>query len=300
MVTKNIMPKVIVILVNYNSLIHTKECIRSIKKSTYENIEIIVVDNDSEENCQELSDEISDVVLIRNKENLGFAAANNIGIDYALQSGAEFILLLNNDTVVADDCIEELVNCSEDNSRNGIVTGKILNYYERDLIWYAGGDISYRKGDAVIYGFGKKDTGQYDLPRICTFASGCCMLIPREIANDIRIQEDYFLYYEDSDYCVRIVEDNKKIYYCPRAVIFHKESVSTNKFSYIYSYYFARNRLLFIRKNIKPVIRVVPYIATILTLIKRCVMGLLRPKSVLDGIVDFMKGKKGKCIRKYI
>lgn len=293
------MPKVIVILVNYNSFIHTKECIQSIKKSTYENIEIIVVDNDSEENCQELGDEISDVVLIRNKENLGFAAANNIGIDYALQSGAEFILLLNNDTIVADDCIEELVNCIEENSRNGIVTGKILNYYERDLIWYAGGDISYWKGDAVIYGFGKRDTGQYDLLHICTFASGCCMLIPREIANDIRIPEDYFLYYEDSDYCVRIIEDNKRIYYCPRAVIFHKESVSTNKFSYIYSYYFARNRLLFIRKNIKPIIRVVPYIATILTLIKRCVMGLLRPKSVLDGIVDFMKGKKGKCIRKY-
>lgn len=299
MCINNKIPKVVVILVNYNSLKHTNECINSIKSSSYKNINVVVVDNDSAEDCQQLKDDFDDVVLIHNNGNFGFAMANNIGIEYALRSGAEYILLLNNDTIVDNNCIEELINYSENNLKSGIVTGKILNYYERDLIWYAGGDLSYLKGDAIIYGFGKKDVGQYDLPCACTFASGCCMLIPKEIANEIRISEDYFLYYEDSDYCVRVIEKNKKIYYCPFAVVFHKESASTNKHSFIYSYYFARNRLLFIKNNVKPVFRIVPYVVTVLTMIRRCGMGLLYPKPVVDGMVDFMMGKRGKCERNY-
>lgn len=299
MCVNNMRPKVTVILVNYNSLNHTKECIQSINSSSYKNINIVVVDNNSAEGCQGLLDNFDNVALIYNKNNLGFAIANNIGIDYALQEGAEYVLLLNNDTIVDKDCIDNLVNYCENNLRDGIVTGKILNYYERDLIWYAGGSLSFFRGDAIIYGFGKRDVGQYNLPHICTFASGCCMLIPREIVNEVTMSESYFLYYEDSDYCVRLAKNGKKIYYCPSGVIFHKESVSTKKSSYIYSYYLARNRLLFIRKNVIPIIRIIPYVVTILTMIKRCWMGLLRSRPVLDGILDFMTGKKGKCKRSY-
>lgn len=299
MFINNMIPKVIVILVNYNSLKHTKECIQSINNSSYKNINIVVIDNNSAECCQSLVDDFDNVAIICNENNLGFARANNIGIDYALQKGADFVLLLNNDTTVEKNCIKNLVNYCEDNLRNGIVTGKILNYYKRDLIWYAGGRLSYLKGDAIIYGFGKRDVGQYNSPHACTFASGCCMLIPRKIANEVKISENYFLYYEDSDYCVSLVKNGKRIYYCPAAVIFHKESVSTKKSSYIYSYYFARNRMLFIKKNVMPFIRIIPYAVTAITMIKRCWMGLLRSRPVLDGMLDFMMGKKGKCERKY-
>ena len=295
----NIMPKVVVILVNYNSLKHTKECIQSIKSSSYNNIDIVVLDNDSAEDCQELEDDFDDVVLIRNRDNFGFAVANNVGIEYALQKGAEYILLLNNDTIVDKNCIEKLVKHGGENFRSGIVTGKILNYYERDLIWYAGGDLSYLKGDVCICGFGKRDIGQYNVSRECTFASGCCMLIPKEIAREFRLSEDYFLYYEDCDYCVKLIKNGKKIYYCSSAVVFHKESATTDKHSCIYSYYFARNRLLFIKKNVKLMIRIIPYVVTVLTMIKRCWIGLLRPGPVLDGMIDFVIGKVGKCKRSY-
>lgn len=291
--------KVIVILVNYNSIIHTKECIGSILHSDYREVQIVVVDNASYEKYEKMDEFEDHVVFIRNSENYGFAIANNIGINYALKHGAEFIFLLNNDTILQKNCISELVKECERNGNKGIATGKILYYYNKNIIWYAGGYISKLKGDVSIRGLNEIDKGKYDDKVPCEFASGCCMMIPVSIAQKIQLSSDYFLYYEDVDFCVKIRDANFNIYYSSDAVLYHKESISTGKKSYIYSYYFTRNRFMFIQNNFSKKERIIPYVVTFLTLFKRCGLGIFFLKPVIEGMVDFCLGKKGKCNRNY-
>lgn len=279
-----------IILVNYKSLVHTIECIDSILNSSYKNVRIIVVDNNSFDGCKEkIEEKYQDVIVIENKKNIGFAAANNIGIQTALKFDAPFILLLNNDTILDNDCISELAKTANSN-RNCVITAKILNYYDKKLIWYGGSDLKFFKGDAKIYGFGEKDTGQCDETMKCTFASGCCMLIPFEVASKYHLPEQYFLYYEDVEYCTELFRNNVDIIYDPKAIVYHKESISTDKNSPLYTYYFSRNRFMYISNNIKGFRKYFAYLYSILWITKKVMQKKFELKYVLCGIEDFKKG----------
>lgn len=289
--------QVFFVLVNYNALDHTLECIESIKSISYKNCSIVVVDNDSKEkSIYEIKLKYKDVHIIVNDKNYGFSKANNIGIKYALDRGADFVCLLNNDTVIEKECLTILIKAYQSQREKiGIVTGKIINYYDRKTIWYAGGDLSNVKGDAISYGFGKRDFSYVDQNKICSFASGCFMLIPREVVKKYPLSEQYFLYYEDVEYCHKLYSDGYKVLYIPTAIIYHKESISTGKKSSLFSYYYTRNRLYYISQNIGSPIRIVAYILTYLTFIKRCLEGNLQVHSCLKGIGDFYIGNVGQC-----
>ncbi len=287
-----------IILVNYNSSEHTIECVKSIQKSEYDNYEIIIVDNNSnnedKSNLQLLSD---DATIIYNSDNEGFATANNIGIKYAIGKSAEYVLLLNNDTIIEPSTISCLIDAYENNEQMdkiAIITGKINYYYDRNRLWYAGGDVSFLKGDIQIYQFNEIDDQRRE-SILCTFASGCFMLIPKPIFASHYLPEQYFLYYEDVDFCNTLREEGYLVLYVSDARIFHKESASTGKKSNLYAYYFVRNRFLFIHNNIRSFYKCSAYLYTTLSIIKRILLGILPVRFSIFGFIDYCRGRSGKC-----
>lgn len=287
--------KVAIILVNYNGEKYNEECIDSILKSTYKNYEIIVVDNNSSDNSVELlikkfNDNIK---IIKAKSNLGFSGANNLGIKYAIDNNFEYIMLLNNDTVIDDRMVEIMINSSKNNL---IVSPKIYYYDNKEILWSAGGSINWHKGLPIQYGIGETENKENNTRKEIEFATGCCILIPIEaIKKTGMMSEDYFLYYEDTDYCIRLLRNGFKIIYEPNAFLYHKVSASTGgEKSKMYWYYMTRNRLIFNKKFNKNITYKIYFFMT--TVIKFIKYFIKRDKIALDGsikgIVDFFNGTK--------
>ncbi|VYT78770.1 glycosyltransferase [Clostridium tertium] len=242
--------KISIILLNYNNEEDTLECVNSIKKNSKLINEIIVVDNNSsEESKKVLKENKNNYKLILNKENNGFAAGNNIGIKYAIDRLDEYILLLNNDTIIEDDCIEKLVDCMESDSSIGIVSSRIMYYDNPDKIWYCGGTIDWKKYIAIHSNMGKKYKQEGSI--IDTeFISGCCMLVRREVFEKVGLlPEEYFMYYEDVDFCKMVLDANYKLKVCTDSVIYHKVSSSSGGEDSPFSIkWCTRNRLIFMNK----------------------------------------------------
>lgn len=244
--------KVSIILLNYKGVKDTLECVESLEKIDYENYEIIVVENHSEDNSYNiLKDKIGQRhIIIEAPSNGGFAKGNNIGIEYAMKNGADYILLLNNDTSVEENFLSEMIHCCERHKDAGIIGCKILYNGQRDTIWYGGGEIDLKRFYGFHYGEGQKDNSIYNEEKQITFTTGCVMLIPREvILKTGLLPEEYFMYYEDVDYCLKVQNMGYKIYYSPSAIVYHKVSASTggeeSPFAVKYN---TRNRLIFMNK----------------------------------------------------
>lgn len=291
-------PLVYIILVNYNGLEHTLECIESLQEIDYRNFRIIVVDNASSDDCcKKISEKYKYVYCIQSKKNLGFAGGNNLGIKFAMENKADYVLLLNNDTTVEKNFLKVLVNEQlKDKNKNVKVTiAKIKNYYDRNIIWYAGGDIDLFKANTIVYGLREEDNGQFDSKKEVGFASGCCMLIDKEVIEKVGyLNESYFLYYEDTDYSCRIRKGGYKMMYCPESVIYHKESVSTERFSENYQYYFVRNRLLFTKNNMSFKSKITGYCMFILWLIKMTSSKKFKVKPCMEGLRDYVRKVYGQ------
>lgn len=295
------MKKVGVILVNYNGEMYNNECIDSLLNSDYQNLEIIVVDNASTDNSLNvLKNKYKNIIkIIESKENLGFSGANNLGIDLAKEIGCDYILLLNNDTVIKKNSIIEMMRLAN-KYPNDVIAPKINYFDKKDIIWSAGGGINWAKGNTFHYGMNKYDNGEFDEEKIIEFATGCALLLPLSIIEKVGYLEDeYFLYYEDTDYCTRIIKNGFTIRYCPESVIYHKVSMSTGGGeSELYCYYIDRNRLLFNKKyNDKKYIQFLLYfyITRFIKIIKWNLTGKSNlAKSSIRGIKDFYQNKFGK------
>ena len=201
-------PKVSIILVNYNGYRDTIECLQSLREIIYSNYEVIIVDNAStNESVRVIKDFIREgEILIPSNVNGGFSAGNNIGIKYALEHKAEYCLLLNNDTVVASDFLDKLIDGFEFSDKCGLTIGKILYESKREMIWYAGGSLSLKTARTEHWHYREKDDGLLDTPQKVGFATGCCMCLSRETIKTVGfMDESYFLYEEDADYSYRII-----------------------------------------------------------------------------------------------
>ena len=283
-----LVPLLSIISVNYNSAEHTIEMVKSARASQYPNLQIIVVDNASnEEDFQKLSVIDDLAVVIRSEENLGFSGGNNIGLRYAQEHGAAYAMLLNNDTIVNPNTFSDMVACL-DKGEADVVSPKILNYYNPKEIGYAGGQLVSYKGAVTLYGIGQQDVGQYDVPMPVTFASGCCVLASMELWQKIGfMDEKYFLYFEDTALSAEFVKLGKRILYLPQAVVYHKESVSTQKYSDNYQYYFCRNRLLYISEHIAPSMRLIAQAYTLLYVLKHFVLGHFALRNIKAAFRDY-------------
>lgn len=245
------MDKIGIILLNYCNYDLTLECIESIRKSTYHNYEIIVVDNNSPDRSGDKLACLKGISFLQLKDNLGFAGGNNKGIDLALSIGCTYIMLLNNDTMIADTMIEELHSKADENT----VTVPKMYYYnvngEKDIIWYAGGDLKYKSADGIHIGGRQKDSKQYSIERKVTFATGCCMFVHKAILEKVGyLREEYFMYVEDTDYSIRLNKSKIDILYVPTAILWHRVSASSGgEMSRFIVYYVVRNRMYCAIKN---------------------------------------------------
>jgi len=205
------------------------------------------------------------ITIIRNEKNYGFAEGNNIGINYALGKGSDYILLLNNDTTVDSNFLYELVRIGEVNSRVGIVGPKIYVFDEPNRIWAAGGTISWWCGKTKHRFANEVDRGQAEDVKSVEYVTGCALLIKRKVVEEIGLLDrEYFAYFEDADWCLRANRKGYLIYYVPSSNIWHKISSTSILQSDFYNYYFARNRLIFFRKYGRKIHRLFIYAYQIL------------------------------------
>lgn len=242
------MKKVAIILLNWNNYFDTKECIDSLKKIDYENHEIIVVDNGSKSDVVRLEKE-SGITLIKNEKNLGFAEGNNVGIRYALKNGAEYILLLNNDTVVNHTFLTRLVTEAEKDEKIGIASPILYFFDRKDRVWYGGAKFNFFHGDARHKKLNKKDKGKYKVEKT-GYGSGAAFLIKKEVIDKIGLLcSDYFIYYEEADWSIRAKRAGYDIIFVPQSKVWHKVSSSTKKASPFMIEYNIRNRMIFMKRN---------------------------------------------------
>jgi GT2 family glycosyltransferase len=216
----------VIILVNYNGLNDTRECIGSLRQLSPQPF-VVVVDNDSDDahDLEKLRAEYSQLHIIYNTENIGFGRANNVGICWVQENMQfDYLCLLNNDTLVTKDFLEHLKKPFAIDPKIGITTGKIFYESERELIWYGGGEINYTRGWPRIVNYKKKPSNEgANKSKYVSFVSGCLMLFTKDSIAALKgFDEDIFMYCEDLDLCIRAKKEHIKLYYSSEAIIYHK------------------------------------------------------------------------------
>ena len=196
-------PLVSIITINYKQLLLTIDLIKSLKEITYPNYELVIVDNNSQEDLTPIELKFPSVKLIKSSKNLGFAGGNNLGLK---QAKGDYILYLNNDTIVEKSFLEPLVNCFIENPNTGLVSPKIRYYDERNRIQFAGyTDLSKITLRNSIIGYGEIDKNQFNKRTKTAFSHGAAMMTTRKILNQSGLMSElYFLYYEELDFGIRI------------------------------------------------------------------------------------------------
>ena len=226
--------KLVTILVNYNSVEDTNACVASLHENEIHPPFIIIVDNSCprQKELNELSQKYQDIQIIHTDENIGFAKANNQGISWAFEHLMfDYLLLLNNDTLIAPSALTKMIESFDKDPTIGMATSKILYTKNPQLVWYGGADINYIKGWPKIIDINREatETGA-NRSRFVTFASGCVMLFSRSSIQKLKgFNENYFMYSEDLDLSLRAAKAGIKIYYSSESVIYHKVHGSLNK-----------------------------------------------------------------------
>jgi len=243
-------PLVSIVSVNFNQADVTCEMIESLTKITYPNIEIIIIDNFSqEEDPKIIKQKYPGVILYESPINYGFAGGNNLGL---MRAKGEYVLLLNNDTVVEKGFLEPLIQKCESDKKIGAVSPKIRFFYDPKIIQYAGfTPINPHSMRSFSIGYREKDTGQYNTDRETAYAHGAAMLVPMRVIKEIGMMSYiFFLYYEEADWSYRIKRAGYTIHYIHNSLVYHKESISVGKLNPMKIYYLNRNRIVFMRRNI--------------------------------------------------
>ena len=253
------MRNIVVIIVNWNGKNDTLACLATLGKLKVQSLKfkVMVVDNGSTDgSAHAIRQKFPTVELIELKDNLGFAGGSNVGIRRALAAGAEFLWLLNNDTVVDKNALSMLN--AFDNADVGIAGSKIYfakgHEYHKDrytnsergkVIWYAGGCIDWDNMYASHRGVDEVDHRQYDSTEQTPFVTGCSMMVSREVFERIGLfDERLYLYLEDVDFCLRAARAGFRIVYVPPSVVWHLNAGSSSPGSELHQYYQTRNRLI--------------------------------------------------------
>jgi len=294
---------VYIILVNWNNFSDTVECIDSLLIFPYEHRKIVLVDNASTDgSLRKIQDWLMErkfidrITIIPLNHNIGFGGANNKGIQYSLENNADFILLLNNDTIVTDKFLRPMLKTALSDNKIGIVGGKIKFFYNKDRVWFSGGHIDFLRG--AFYHREEDCTGQ----RESAFITGCLMLIPTSVLRKVGyFDENYFLNVEDIDLSCRVKDAGYKLVINCDSVIYHKISASIGGlYSLRNQYYFHRNRLYFFNSRLSGIKKYSFYIFQFFVAIPAWIsiqvfhgrIGIV--KTALKGCIDHLLGIRGK------
>ncbi len=290
-------PGVAVIIVIWNGVEDTLECLRSLTGEGYPNKQIIIVDNGSEDGSAErIKAEGFKVRMIQTGRNLGFTGGNNAGLAEALSSGVKYSLLLNNDTTLEPGAIEALVDAAERSPRGGIFA-PVIHYYDAPSeVWFAGAFLSLTRGEAVHNNFlhPRRDSAPYASP----WVSGCAMLARMDAVEEVGGLDDrFYLTWEDVDWCLEMRAKSWGVEVVPASRILHKGGRSGAKLQGIRSYYAVRNSLLLASKHSGR-----GYFAALLRITSRHLSSALRSEgrerievlgTVAEGLWDHFRGNYG-------
>jgi GT2 family glycosyltransferase len=298
------MPRVLIIVLCYNGAELTLACLEALRRQEYGRADVLVVDNASRDGTPALvRSRFPEVALIETGANLGFAAGNNVGLRYALEHGYDYALLLNNDTEVAPDFLSLLVRAAEADSAIGVV-GPTIYYFDRpDIIWSAGGTIDWWRGNSAMRGNGAVDRGQYGTPGDVDFVSGCALLCRCAVLERAGLlDERFFMYYEEAEWCVRAARAGFRIVHVPAAHVLHKIPLDARADQPYVAYYMTRNRLLFLRATGAATLAWLH--ALLIQDLRTCLSLSLRPKwrakrphrdAMLRAWGDFLRRRFGRC-----
>jgi GT2 family glycosyltransferase len=260
--------KISIILLNYNGADDTLECLRSLFSVSYSHFDIIIVDNKSTDDsvikiqrfllsngflCSKSGGsyilEGLTIKLIKSDHNGGYGCGNNIGIKSALEGDTDYVLILNNDTEVESDFIQPLLEIAVSDSNIGIVGNKILYHSDKSNIWFNGGSFSPLTARLKHFDFNKKNINQECSEKV-TFITGCLWLIPRKVFVDVGyINEKYFMYVEDFEYCYRVQKKGFKLKIANTNMVSHKVGgVSEGHVSAFSIYWKSRNKIRFAKE----------------------------------------------------
>lgn len=297
-----------IVIVHYNTPKETRDCLKSLAaiKSTGFKYNVIVVDNGSKEALSLPQDVLQNhVELVRSESNLGFTGGNNLGIRYALDTyQSDYIVLLNSDTTVDPVFLVELYKHARNHPKQGMICPKIYfskgkefhkQSYKPDdkgtVLWYAGGSIDWPNLIAFHRGVDEVDRGHFDEQEMSDFATGCCVIISREVLERVGFfDEKFFLYMEDVDLSVRAKAIGFEIGFCPASIVWHKNAGSSGgSGSALQQYYQTRNRLLFGMKHGNQRLK--------LTTVSYGVRLLLKgTQAERLAVLDLVQGKTGKRV----
>lgn len=300
-------PLVTIITVNFNQTDATCDLLDSIRRQEYRNVEIFVVDNGSRENPAAIFEtNYPEMQFIRSERNLGFAGGNNLA---SKKAKGDFLFFVNNDAELTEGCIERLLALFERVPDLGIVSPLICyapslerverpdkgrdykNDKKKDVVQYAGMTrVNPFTGRNRTIGNKEPDKGQFAEPQPTAYAHGAAMMIPRRVLEQVGpMDEDFFLYYEELDWCERIRRAGYSVWLEPRARVYHKESLTMQKLGALKTYYLNRNRVWFMRRNYGGWRHVVFYVFLfVVTIPKNVLLYLFRGE--MDNLKAFLRG----------
>jgi GT2 family glycosyltransferase len=294
-------PFVITIILNTNRREDTLACLESLALSTYENHKIIVLDNHSTDgSVQAINDAYPEVEVIALEENLGYAGNNNVGIEAALKHGADWVFVLNEDTIVAPDCISRLVEIGEKDLQTGIVGPMVYHHDEANVIQSAGGKLS-EYWDGYHLGKNELDQGQFVEPHLVDWISGCAIMVRRAAIEQAgMIDAQFFYYWEETEWCLRTSRAGWRIVHVPAAKIWHKGVQRNYTPKPLVTYYSTRSHLFMLLKHHAPA---AAWIYNWGQIFRTLMSWTIKPKwrskrdhrdAMWRGLIDFMRHRWGQ------
>ncbi len=284
-------PKISVIVLNWKGYKDSRECLNSLMKQKYQNLEIILVDNESDKNeLEKIKKEFPKIITKANNENFGYAKGNNIGIKCAINNGADYVFILNNDTIINEQIFDKLL---KEFDKNTAIVSPVIYYFKNNRkIWSAGGSFNKTTGLTTL---------NHSIPNKnkVSFIPGTAMLIDLNKLKKIGyFNERYFLYYEDTDLCQRFIKKGYSLKIAKNSKILHSISnASGGEYSSTFLYYMTRNHLYNSNENLKGINKFTSKIISplfFLFLMIKAVKYNQDPNIVNIAISDYIKGKMGK------
>jgi len=247
-------PRVAVAIVHWGIKRDTLRCLRSVALSYLPASPVLVIDNGTGEiTAREVRGIVRDAVFIPLHENVGFAAAANLAIRHALAAGAQYVMLINNDATLLRDCLGELVRVANTEPRVAAVGAKVLSLTQRKRLWIAYGELTYGAALVRLVGRGADDGPAFSMVREVDCVPGCSILISSAAIEAVGyLDDEFFAYHEDVDWCTRARERGLRIMFAPAGRVAHHGGASLAKNPLVAHYLLARNTILFARKHARP------------------------------------------------
>lgn len=246
-------PKVSVVILNWNGKVDTLECLASATQLDYQNYELVVVDNGStDDSVAAISKQYPDITLLQTGANLGYAGGNNVGLHWALEHGADYLLILNNDTVVPPDLLSNFVNSAKSLPTGSVLGARIYFHDKPDTLWFAGGFWRSAENSVEHLGCGQKDCVDTNYAEEVDYITGCALFADAATFRQVGLlDEQFFLTFEETDWCYRARALGHKCIVTQDAKLWHKVSASFGgSDSPLVNYFITRNKLLWAKKHL--------------------------------------------------